>query len=92
MPPLAPNNINPAWKDVQYAVRGPIAIKAEEYRERLRKGDKTLPFDRVVNSNIGNPQQKGLDQKPITFTRQVSGWCLPRCDRDVDRGRCGVAR
>lgn len=72
MPPLTPNNINPAWKDVQYAVRGPIAIKAEEYRERLRKGDKSLPFDRVVNSNIGNPQQKGLDQKPITFTRQVS--------------------
>ncbi|CAE7189791.1 unnamed protein product, partial [Rhizoctonia solani] len=72
MPPLTPNNINPAWKDVQYAVRGPIAIKAEEYRDRLRKGDKTLPFDRVVNSNIGNPQQKGLDQKPITFTRQVA--------------------
>lgn len=72
MPPLTPNNINPAWKDVQYAVRGPIAIKAEEYRERLRKGDQSLPFDRVVNSNIGNPQQKGLDQKPITFTRQVA--------------------
>ncbi|KAG8774914.1 hypothetical protein FRC12_001761 [Ceratobasidium sp. 428] len=72
MPPLTPNNINPAWKDVQYAVRGQIAIKAEEYRDRLRKGDKSLPFDRVVNSNIGNPQQKGLDQPPITFTRQVA--------------------
>ncbi|CAE6402527.1 unnamed protein product [Rhizoctonia solani] len=72
MPPLTSNNINPTWKDVQYAVRGPIAIKAEEYRDRLRKGDKSLPFDRVVNSNIGNPQQKGLDQKPITFTRQVA--------------------
>ncbi|QRV84638.1 aminotransferase class I and II protein [Ceratobasidium sp. AG-Ba] len=72
MPPLTPNNINPAWKDVQYAVRGQIAIKAEEYRDRLKKGDKSLPFDRVVNSNIGNPQQKGLDQPPITFTRQVA--------------------
>lgn len=30
-----------------------------------------LPFDRVVTANIGNPQQKGLDQRPITFWRQV---------------------
>jgi hypothetical protein len=88
MPPLTPNNINPAWKDVQYAVRGPIAIKAEEYRDRLKKGDTSLPFDRVVNSNIGNPQQKGLDQPPITFTRQVST-CLLDADRDADRGTVG---
>ncbi|KAF8752112.1 Aminotransferase class I and II [Rhizoctonia solani] len=57
MPPLTANNINPTWKDVQYAAA---------------QGDSSLPFDRVVNSNIGNPQQKGLDQKPITFTRQVA--------------------
>ena len=25
----------------------------------------------VVTANIGNPQQRGLDQKPITFWRQV---------------------
>lgn len=29
----------------------------------------SLPFDQVVSANIGNPQQ--LDQKPITFFRQV---------------------
>ena len=28
-----------------------------------------LPFDAVISANIGNPQQ--LDQKPITFFRQV---------------------
>lgn len=28
-----------------------------------------LPFDTVISANIGNPQQ--LDQKPITFFRQV---------------------
>lgn len=72
------NNINPHVKEAKYAVRGEIAIKSEEYRAQLRKlkdepptpPDKnSLPFDTVISANIGNPQQ--LDQKPITFFRQV---------------------
>ena len=63
-------NINPHVKEAKYAVRGPLAVRSEEYRARLAKGDKgDLPFDTVVSANIGNPQQ--LDQKPITFFRQV---------------------
>ncbi|EED23310.1 alanine aminotransferase, putative [Talaromyces stipitatus ATCC 10500] len=62
-------NIRPEVRDAQYAVRGELATRAEEYRERLEKGDKSLPFDKVIFANIGNPQQ--LDQKPITFFRQV---------------------
>jgi alanine transaminase len=30
-----------------------------------------LPFNKVISTNIGNPQQTGLDQPPITFNRQV---------------------
>ena len=66
---LNPDTINPKVKSAKYAVRGELAVKAEEYRVRLAKGDKTLPFDSVIFANIGNPQQ--LDQKPITFFRQV---------------------
>lgn len=68
------DSLNPAVRNVQYAVRGELAIKAEEYRIRLKeKGqDSGLPFDRIISSNIGNPQQKGLDQPPLTFNRQVS--------------------
>jgi alanine transaminase len=62
------NNINPHVKEAKYAVRGELAIKSEEYRVKLAKGEK-LPFDKVISANIGNPQQ--LDQKPITFFRQV---------------------
>lgn len=71
---LTVDSLNPAVRNVQYAVRGELAIKAEEYRVILKeKGqDSGLPFDRVISSNIGNPQQKGLDQPPITFNRQVS--------------------
>lgn len=53
----------------QYAVRGPIAVKSDELRKRLRHNPSTLPFDQVFNMNIGNPQQ--LDQQPLTFLRQV---------------------
>jgi alanine transaminase len=63
------NNINPHVKEAKYAVRGELAIKSEEYRAKLAKGDANLPFDKVISANIGNPQQ--LDQKPITFFRQV---------------------
>lgn len=70
---LTPDSINPAILKVQYAVRGELAIKAEEYRVKIQQhpNDHGLPFEKVVSSNIGNPQQQGLDQKPLTFGRQV---------------------
>ena len=79
------DNINPRVKEAKYAVRGELAVKAEEYRVQLAESrkfpptppedgaaphpEKPLPFDQVIFANIGNPQQ--LDQKPITFFRQV---------------------
>jgi len=63
------NNINPHVRAAKYAVRGELAVKSEEYRSFLREGRAGLPFDQVISANIGNPQQ--LDQKPITFFRQV---------------------
>ncbi|EAW06504.1 putative alanine aminotransferase [Aspergillus clavatus NRRL 1] len=66
---LHADNINPSVKAAKYAVRGELAVRAEEYRVRLANGEKDLPFDSVIFANIGNPQQ--LDQKPITFFRQV---------------------
>ena len=69
------NNINQNVRKAQYAVRGELAVRSEEYRAKLKKGypptppDEALPFDKVISANIGNPQQ--LDQKPITFFRQV---------------------
>lgn len=71
MKALTIDNVNPHVKAAKYAVRGELAVKSEEYRARLAKGDKgDLPFDTVISANIGNPQQ--LDQKPITFFRQVA--------------------
>ncbi|OBZ66458.1 putative alanine aminotransferase, mitochondrial [Grifola frondosa] len=72
MRPLTPADLNPAILNVQYAVRGELAIKAEEFRDKLQSPGHNLPFTKVISSNIGNPQQKGLDQAPITFTRQVA--------------------
>ena len=72
---LTIDNINPHVKEAKYAVRGELAVRSEKYRAQLKKGypptppEETLPFDEVISANIGNPQQ--LDQKPITFFRQV---------------------
>ena len=76
------DNINPHCRTAQYAVRGELAIKSEEYRAKLKKADpptppdSPLPFESVISANIGNPQQ--LDQKPITFFRQVLALCENR--------------
>lgn len=67
---LTIDNINQNVVAAKYAVRGELAIKSEEYRAKLNKGEgNDLPFESVISANIGNPQQ--LDQKPITFFRQV---------------------
>lgn len=66
---LTVDKINPHVRAAEYAVRGELAVKSEEFRALLSKGDKSLPFDQIISANIGNPQQ--LDQKPITFFRQV---------------------
>ncbi|KAI9357230.1 pyridoxal phosphate-dependent transferase [Zopfochytrium polystomum] len=55
---------------VEYAVRGEIAIRADDLRKQLAEKPGSLPFKSIVNCNIGNPQQ--LRQKPITFFRQVA--------------------
>jgi alanine transaminase len=68
---LTIHNINPHVREAQYAVRGLIPQRAEKYRAQIAKGEgKDLPFDNIIFANIGNPQQ--LDQKPITFFRQVA--------------------
>jgi alanine transaminase len=70
---LSVQNMNPLIKNVEYAVRGKLAIRAEEIRVDLQENKGNYPFKTVVSCNIGNPQQ--LNQKPITFFRQVSSLC-----------------
>jgi hypothetical protein len=86
------DSINPAFLNVEHAVRGELAIKAQEYRVRLAAGASDLPFTKVIFSNAGNPQEKGLDQKPLTFLRQarrapcrtVCGWLMAKLGGGAD--------
>lgn len=67
MVPLNPNVVK-----AEYAVRGELALRAEQLRTLLATTPKQhhkLPFTRIVNCNIGNPQQLG--QPPISFFRRV---------------------
>eukprot|EP00127_Corallochytrium_limacisporum_P007234 Clim_evm7s244 gene=Clim_evmTU7s244 len=80
---LAVENLNKRLLEMEYAVRGEIAITAEDLAERVEKGEQ-LPFKQVVRCNIGNPQQVG--QKPITFFREVMSLCqFPDLFQDPDR-------
>ncbi|XP_050421730.1 alanine aminotransferase 2-like isoform X2 [Adelges cooleyi] len=65
---LTLDNMNPNIKVMEYAVRGPLVIRATEIENELKKGVKK-PFNEVLKANIGDCHAMG--QKPITFIRQV---------------------
>ncbi|CAH0386907.1 unnamed protein product [Bemisia tabaci] len=61
-------NFKSGVKVMQYAVRGPLFIRAMEIQAELKQGVKK-PFKEVLRANVGDAQAMG--QKPITFIRQV---------------------
>ncbi|XP_058480296.1 alanine aminotransferase 2-like [Solea solea] len=69
---LTLDTMNPNVKLVEYAVRGPIFLRAVEIEKELREGVKK-PFTEVLKANIGDAQAMG--QKPLTFFRQVLALC-----------------
>ncbi|KAM9839227.1 alanine aminotransferase 2-like isoform 1-T1 [Aulostomus maculatus] len=69
---LTLDNMNPNVKRVEYAVRGPIVLRAVQIEKELKEGV-TKPFTEVIKANIGDAHAMG--QKPITFLRQVLALC-----------------
>ncbi|WFD34700.1 alanine transaminase [Malassezia cuniculi] len=70
---LTLDKINPNVRNVEYAVRGAVPSHAAELESQIERGSGDLPFDSIVWSNIGNPQQQpNLAQPPLTFWRQVA--------------------
>nr|XP_033798394.1 alanine aminotransferase 2 [Geotrypetes seraphini] len=69
---LTLQSMNPQVKAVEYAVRGPIVLKAGEIEKELQNGIKK-PFSEVIKANIGDAHAMG--QQPITFLRQVVALC-----------------
>jgi len=67
-PTLTLDNMNPCIKTMEYAVRGPLVIRATEIEKELQKGIKK-PFNDVIKANIGDAHAMG--NPPITFLRQV---------------------
>lgn len=61
--------LNPNLLKAEYAVRGAIPAMAAVIAKDLKENPGKYPFKEVIFANVGNPQ--ALDQKPITFFRQV---------------------
>lgn len=72
-PVITIDNMNPDVKKLEYAVRGPLVIRATAIEKELAEGVKK-PFTQVTKANIGDAHAMG--QKPITFIRQVVSLCL----------------
>ncbi|XP_006903602.1 PREDICTED: alanine aminotransferase 1-like, partial [Elephantulus edwardii] len=86
---LTLDTMNQCVRRLEYAVRGPIVVRALELEQELRQGMKK-PFTEVIRANIGDAQAMG--QKPITFMRQVVALCTdpellssPHFPEDVKR-------
>ncbi len=57
---LRRDSLNRRLLEAEYAVRGPIVIRAQQLENEGRK---------IIYCNIGNPQ--ALKQKPLTYLRQI---------------------
>ncbi|XP_018059865.1 PREDICTED: alanine aminotransferase 1-like isoform X1 [Atta colombica] len=65
---LTKDNVFVNLRKMEFAVRGPLLIRALEIEKELQKGiDK--PFKEVIKANVGDAHAMG--QQPITFLRQV---------------------
>jgi len=67
-PTVTLDNMNPCIKKMEYAVRGPLVIRATAIEKEIQAGVKK-PFPNVIKANIGDAHAMG--NKPITFIRQV---------------------
>lgn len=65
---LTEDNVFTNLRKMEYAVRGPLLIRAIEIEKELQKGAKK-PFKEVIKANVGDAHAMG--QQPITFLRQV---------------------
>ncbi|KAK0090514.1 hypothetical protein PV325_012568 [Microctonus aethiopoides] len=65
---LTIDNVFSNLRRMEYAVRGPLLLRALEIEKELEKGIKK-PFKQVIKANIGDAHAMG--QKPITFLRQL---------------------
>lgn len=89
-------NMNPCIKKMEYAVRGPLVIRANEILEELAKGC-SKNFNCVIKANIGDCHATG--QKPITFIRQLLA-CItyppllddPKIPIDVKDRACAILK
>jgi len=48
------DNINENVKRLEYAVRGPLVIRAGEIERELKAGTTSRPFSAVIRANIGD--------------------------------------
>jgi alanine transaminase len=71
---LTLDNINQNVRDMEYAVRGEVPIRANEIQRKLKSDPGSWPFQEITKANIGNPHEMG--QRPITFVRQVLACCV----------------
>ncbi|XP_055297648.1 alanine aminotransferase 1 [Sitodiplosis mosellana] len=65
---LTLDSINPNVIKMEYAVRGPLVIRAGEIEKEIKQGVKK-PFNEVIRANIGDCHAMG--QPYITFLRDV---------------------
>ena len=74
---LTEESMNANLLKMEYAVRGTVVIAADKISEALKNSrasssgnSKQYLFDKIIYTNIGNPQSVG--QQPLTWPRQVS--------------------
>lgn len=62
------DNVNQNIRNLEYAVRGPLVIRAVQLAKEIEAGVKK-PFQSIIRANIGDCH--AMNQRPLTFYRQM---------------------
>jgi aspartate/methionine/tyrosine aminotransferase len=65
------DSINKNLLDAQYSLRGELTLRTEQLKKILRENPESLPFSRIINCSLGDPQQFSC-QQPLIYLRQIS--------------------
>lgn len=74
---LAVGNINQNIRNLEYAVRGPLVIRAVQLAKELKLEENQRSFSNVIMANIGDCH--AMNQKPLTYFRQIIA-CVTKPD------------
>lgn len=87
-PALSEDRIPNKIHQIQYAVRGVLAIRSVQIAEELKNKTAVYPFEKILPCHIGNPMALPDSYTPLSYIRETVALCT--VEKLIDRSDISV--